>query len=291
MKNFDISIYGNVIVDTVYEVNSFDKNSSNIIEGKYTSLGAAANVIRELGNLNKNLNISVDSAIGNDSDGSFCKSWIRNFNKLHSSNIVSFIETTQEKTSNALIVSSLTDNTRTSAVNWGACQNHSKFTPHNSKWKHFMYVDKMFNLTKNDLKKTSNNSIISIDFCLGNHTKRERDRLLSLIEFVDYVFISEAEARSLTSLEKEYDMSLFLGKKSRGLCVLHTPKASYTSDGDFVSVFETDYIEDKELNVLGAGDVFCASFISKSINEQESELGDRIRFAHENTKRYLLKGK
>ena len=126
---------------------------------------------------------------------------------------------------------------------------------------------------------------------MGKHTKSERDRLLSILENVDYVFISEEEAKSLTGLEEESKMSLFLGSKARGICILHTPKASYTSDGKSTNVFKTDHIKNKKLNVLGAGDVFCASFISKSINEQESKLEDRIRFAHENTKKYLLKGK
>ena len=86
-------------------------------------------------------------------------------------------------------------------------------------------------------------------------------------------------------------MSLEIGKISKGICVLHTPKASYTSDGNSVHIYETNHIGDKKINVLGAGDVFCASFISKSIENEKNTLKDKIKYAHDNTTKYLTKGR
>lgn len=291
MKSFDVSIYGNLIVDNVYEVDSFEESTSNNIKDTYTSLGACANVIRELGSLNSNLSISLNSCIGNDSHGKYCKTWIKNFNKIYLGPLHPFLEISKGHTSNALVVSSLNKSTRTGAVKWGACQNMLNFTNHSSAWKHFMYIDKMYNLTENELKKLSKNAIISVDFCLGKHSDIEIKRIKSLLQHVDYVFISENEAHGLTGIRDEKDMALKLGNISKGICILHTPRASYTSNGSYMKVFETNYIEDQSLNVLGAGDVFCASFISETIKNGAGNIEDKISFAHKNTTKYLTKGK
>ena len=289
MKSFDISIYGNLIVDNVYEVDSFEESSSNNIESNYMSLGASANVIREMVRLNRDISISLNSCVGIDTCGSYCKTWIKNFNKIYLKSLHSFLETKEDHTSSALIISNLNNNTRTSAVKWGACQNISNFVNHSSTWKHFMYIDKMPNLTEKTLKKLSKNAIISVDFCLGNHIDKEINRLKSILKYVDYVFISETEACSLTGEKEEEIMTMRLGKMSRGICILHTPMASYTSDGSNINIYKTNYIEDKNLNVLGAGDVFSASFINEKLKNKS--IKKCIHFAHENTTKYLLKGK
>lgn len=289
MKNFDISIYGNIVVDNVFEVDSFLDNSSNNIKKSYISLGASANIIRELASLNNKLHMSLNSQVGQDSNGNYCKKWINNFNKLYLNRLQSFVETSEQETSSALIVSDLKKNMRTSAVRWGACQDMSDFTNHNSRWKHFMYIDKMHNLTENELKKISKNAIISVDFCLGNHNDKEISRLKSLLRHVDYVFISEHEASSLTKRQEEELMALELGNISKGVCILHTPKASYASNGETLSVFRTNHIEEGHLNVLGAGDVFSASFINEKLKDKN--IDQCIQFAHENTRKYLLKGR
>ena len=289
MRNFDISIYGNLIVDNVYEVDSFSDNSSNNIKNNYISLGASANIIRELCSLNSKLHMSLNSQIGKDPNGNYCKTWIKNFNKLYLNCLHPFIETTKQETSSALIVSKLNKNIRTSAVRWGACQDMSNFTNHNSKWKHFMYIDKMYNLAEEQLKKLSKSARISVDFCLGNHSDKEISRLKSILQHVDYAFISEHEACSLTKEKSERIMALDLGSITKGVCILHTPKASYTSNGETLSVIETDYIKEENLNVLGAGDVFSASFINEKLKDKKTD--QCIQFAHENTRKYLLKGR
>jgi len=270
-------------------VDSFSDNSSNNIKNNYISLGASANIIRELCSLNSKLHMSLNSQIGKDPNGNYCKTWIKNFNKLYLNCLHPFIETTKQETSSALIVSKLNKNIRTSAVRWGACQDMSNFTNHNSKWKHFMYIDKMYNLAEEQLKKLSKSARISVDFCLGNHSDKEISRLKSILQHVDYAFISEHEACSLTKEKSERIMALDLGSITKGVCILHTPKASYTSNGETLSVIETDYIKEENLNVLGAGDVFSASFINEKLKDKKTD--QCIQFAHENTRKYLLKGR
>ena len=152
-----------------------------------------------------------------------------------------------------------------------------------------MYVDKLYNLSKKDLKIMSKNAIISIDFCLNQHSEEEIKRIFSLLDYVDYIFISEAEAKSLTNLTKEKEMSLVLGKLCKGICILHTPRASYTSNGESAYIHKTNFIKDKKLNVLGAGDVFAASFIKKCLENNHDNLEKIIEFSHQNTTKFLLK--
>lgn len=292
MNKFDISFYGNLIVDTVCKVDDYVEGGSNKLISKYTSLGASANLIREMISLNpKGLSISIDSSIGNDENGSYCKKWLINSNKLNSSKITPFLTTSHLPTSNALIIADTNKKTRSSIVQWGACTAHDNFTNHDSKWKHFLYIDAMTKIDEEHLKFLSNCSIVSVDFCLSNHTEEQVNRIYSMLKYVDYIFISDVEAMSITGMKNLNEISANLANKSRGYCILHTPKGSHISDGNTTNEVKTEFLNDTALDVLGAGDVFCASFIDYAMKFEKENVLQSAKFAHENTTKYLLNNK
>ena len=294
MKNFDVSVYGNTIVDTVYKVSSYREGHSNKSLGKYTSLGGTANTIQELSSLNKNLSISLHTQLGrSDNDAMYAKRWLLNFNKLYHQKLTTFLSQAEVQTSNALIISDVANNTRSSIVNWGACEQMKNFDfdGHNAKWSHFMYVDKLPNLTVNDLKRMPGDGIISVDFCLGEHSAEEKGRIFDLLQYVDYALISEAEASSLTGRVWEDDMAMDMGEICKGTAILHTPKGSHISDGNKVSIIESEFIENVPLNVLGAGDIFAASFINHMLESSCDDIEASVEFSHRNTTNKLKRKK
>lgn len=286
MKNFNISLYGNLIVDTVYKVRNFQEGGSTKCTSKYKSLGGLANVARELLNLNDDTNLSVDAAVGNDDEAKFCRQWFSNKEIDYSLQKID-----NHPTSNAVIFVDSKKNIRSSVVEWGACQHYKFEDSRSSYWKHFLYADSLNNITENDLKKASENAIVSVDFCLSSHTPKQRQKVYSFLKYVDYLFISDVESRSITGLKDLKSMSMHLGKEAKGVCILHDPQGSYISDGLFYSEVKTDFLENIELDVLGAGDVFTASFIDHSIKNPNEEYVKVAEFAHTNTTKYLLNNK
>ena len=106
MKNFDISIYGNLIVDTVYETHDFKESFSNKCNRKYTSLGGAANIVDSLHLIDESLKLSLDAQIGHDSDGEYCLKWLE-AEKTSGVDLKYKITKTSHPTSHALIISDL----------------------------------------------------------------------------------------------------------------------------------------------------------------------------------------
>tara|TARA_R100000808_G_C2103741_1_gene120016 strand:- start:350 stop:964 length:615 start_codon:yes stop_codon:yes gene_type:complete len=187
----------------------------------------------------------------------------------------------KKNTSKAVIVSDNKKNIRTSIVNWGACADMSNFLMKKSKWHHFLYIDKLKNLNATHFKEISEESSISVDFCLNQHSEKNKKRIFEILKYVDYVFISDAEAESLmNSKDKDYN-SLELAKKTKGIVVLHTPRGSIVSDGEKITRIKTNYISDMPLDVLGAGDIFAAFFINKMIENSSTNVLQSIKMSHD----------
>jgi len=137
----------------------------------------------------------------------------------------------------------------------------------NSKWHHILYLNQLENpkfISK--LKGT-----ISVDVCRGKMAN------LEYLKYVDYLFISDEDLfMDITELST----------KVRGWVILHTPSGSHCYDGKKSFRTSTEII--KKLNVLGAGDIFAASFISNMLSE--TSIKNAISNAHKQTS-LLLKNK
>ena len=284
MKNFDVSIYGNLILDTVHCVSFFNDGHSNESLKQYKSIGAIGNVVRELKNIDKNLKIFVYSSVGNDDEGSKI---IFNLNKLGAEHKINIDH--NNLTSNAVIISDMSLNKRTSIVKWGACTNTLFSDVQPSRWHHIMYLDTLTNLTEDVLISMANDGIVSADLCLNYYTPERKNWIISMLQYINYLIISDEEAKSLTNVfssgqSKNYcneEAAFFLGKKVKNYCIIHTPHGSTVSNGKLTKNFKTKFYRNKNINVLGAGDIFAASFINSILKNYK--LDDSIEFAHTNT--------
>jgi hypothetical protein len=142
----------------------------------------------------------------------------------------------------------------------------------NSRWNHIMYLNQLEDTSF--MKLLPKDSIISADITSGGMKK------LELLKFIDYLFISDEDL--FIDIEE-------LTKMVKGSVIYHYPAGSifYTKDGNFET--KTNLIPN--LNVLGAGDFFAASFITKKLLDDKIDDKQCIKFAHENTTKILLRKK
>jgi sugar/nucleoside kinase (ribokinase family) len=112
-----------------------------------------------------------------------------------------------------------------------------------SKISHIMYINELPNV--DFLPKLD--GIISADTCKGAEIENP-----NVLEFIDYLFVSDEDGQDID----------FLRKNTKGFVILHSSKGSKilrkTDVFDFV--VPNEWILD-DVNVLGAGDFFAASFL------------------------------
>ena len=75
---YDVSLYGNLILDTTYCVKNYSHGESNVCYEKNISPGAIANVAFALSRIAPDLSVNVESKIGSDSSGIYAKKWFAN---------------------------------------------------------------------------------------------------------------------------------------------------------------------------------------------------------------------
>jgi len=292
MRSSDICLHGNLILDKVYGINNFRSNDSNECISSYESPGAIANMVRALSNLNPSLRLTVDSALGNDSNGKYIKRWFRNFKELRVAIVDLLLSESDSNTSEALILSDVENGTRTSVVNWGACAEITKLKNVDARWHHVLYLDKLPNLDIESLKELSKTSIISADLCAAKHSRERREKILAMLEHIDYIFASSEEARGLTQMLNDHSSARELGKLVKKYAIVHTPNGSTFSDGqtnDTGRIYCDEKL-DGQLNVLGAGDNFASAFIASSFfdnNVLEQTVRKNLEFAHKHATNFV----
>ena len=82
-------------------------------------------------------------------------------------------------------------------------------------------------------------------------------------------------------------MAVELGDICKGSVILHTPKGSYISDGSSVENIESEFIGKANFDVLGAGDIFPASFINHMLESSCEDINASVIFSHQNTTNQL----
>ena len=252
-NKYDLVLIGNLIVDQIYCVNNWHKQgTSNNLYCQYRAVGGLGNIINIITN---KLNIFVEGVIGNDDNGEFIKEYLKPTKH--------FLHTLNGQTSTALIVSNLEKGERTSFVNWGVGENKFAPTPYTSSWTHISYLDIIPNLDIKKIRKTSN--IVSADLCLHNPTNLIKNKVLSQLQYLDYLIISKTELFSYLNIE----ISNISKYKLKHLVVHCKEWTHILENNTYDKIINKNKILEN-INVLGAGDTYCANFILYQLTKEKN---------------------
>ncbi len=268
-----IQVYGNLILDII------DDGSH------YTRSGGAANVCRSLIQIaGQDVDVSINGTVGADSAGlqiarELCDFGVDVGGVLFNRNI---------DTSSAFISLDYARGTKVSHPEWGACTSHWFEDAKKASWYHFSYIDKLPNLDTHFLSRCRQRGIVSADLCLSEYDAFNTERVLSLLHEIDYLIISDHEANSIfmdESLSLVHVAARLLNYVKCGV-VIHANNGSTFAYGMVSgSIGEPAILEN--VNVLGAGDHFAASFIFNKLSG--STFLEAIDCAHKDARKFVLR--
>ena len=148
---------------------------------------------------------------------------------------------------------------RYSKVNLSLVQHQAKI--YSSKISHLIYLNEM---TRHDFIPALD-GIITADICPGKPVNKD------LLQNVDYLFISDEDIDGSLS---EYT------EATKGWVILHSSSGSIVSNGDTEFFYKLpEEMMLKNVNVLGAGDIFASCFLHKLL-QNEGDIHNWIEFAH-----------
>ena len=148
---------------------------------------------------------------------------------------------------------------RYSKVNLSLVQHQAKI--YSSKINHLIYLNEM---TRHDFIPALD-GIITADICPGKPVNKD------LLQNVDYLFISDEDIDGSLS---EYT------EATKGWVILHSSSGSIVSNGDTEFFYKLpEEMMLKNVNVLGAGDIFASCFLHKLL-QNERDIHNWIEFAH-----------
>jgi len=150
-----------------------------------------------------------------------------------------------------------------------ASLNLRKFSPKvfESKIHHLTYLNEMSERSF----IASLDGIITADICPGRPVMKE------VLSQIDYLFISDEDCDDFTGLVEA----------TKGWVILHSATGSICSNGEdefFWKLHEDDIL--KNVNVLGAGDIFASCCLYKLL-EKDNDIHQWIEFAHRKTTEIL----
>jgi sugar/nucleoside kinase (ribokinase family) len=262
---YDLRLIGNIIIDDVYKIDSWPKeNTSNKFTTQKLSIGGIGNIIRALHE--KDMDIIAEGNIGKDKPGHL----IENFCLDH--NIARELYWCDKPTSKALILSG---KDRTSFVNWGCGTDILNPSPTNAKWTHICYLDIIPTIDVSYIKKYSD--IVSADLCLSNPSKENIELVLNQLQHLDYLIVSETEFEPLSY--GLLDISNFIEKYNLKNLILHTKYKTIIANNNSLDQVMNNHAIVENIDVLGAGDVYCANFIYSQLFNGLN-LSDTVKSAH-----------
>lgn len=170
----------------------------------------------------------------------------------------------------AIIVVNRENSQRVGRANLNIRQKTPKIV--NSRWHHIMYLNHLKDL---DFISSIETGIVSADITSGGNF----ERIIPFLDKIDFLFISDEDL-----FMDVYELS----KKVSGNVILHYPSGSLTVGKNIESIeIKTEIIND--LDVLGAGDIFAASFISSYM--KTNDLKKSIEYSHKKTTDILMEKK
>jgi sugar/nucleoside kinase (ribokinase family) len=274
-----ISLYGNLIYDTVYEVKGA-KTVSREFTKRITRAGAIGNVARALHYIDPNNRLYVNSHIGWDEAGRNLAQELDGYN-VDSSNLLAVND---KPTSEALVVCEGSD--KTGYVKWGACKELNNFNPNPTEWSHFCYIDNLAYLTARDLKNLEG-QFVSADLCNNTFSNAERSRIYGLLHNIDFLILSDSEAMSLANSIIAEEVVDFLTHLVKRAVIMHHHQGSIVGVKGKKQMEFSHKTTYNNTNVLGAGDYFAASFINEYMHVRDID-EQAMKFVHAHTG-YLLR--
>tara|TARA_B110000483_G_C18145193_1_gene523123 strand:- start:2 stop:727 length:726 start_codon:yes stop_codon:yes gene_type:complete len=155
-----------------------------------------------------------------------------------------------------------------------------------TKWYHLMYINQLTEYNEQFLKNI-NSKILSCDICGGV------DNLffdIALLKFFDFVFLSEDDIYGEITLDD-------IKEKVKGYLIIHSSKNCKILNNKMENPIELKVNINKilsNINVLGAGDYFAASFIYYMMNNcvtDISNIQDAIKFSQNSLYEKFIKYK
>tara|TARA_R100000278_G_scaffold122046_1_gene107304 strand:- start:1206 stop:1886 length:681 start_codon:yes stop_codon:yes gene_type:complete len=157
---------------------------------------------------------------------------------------------------------------RYSKVNLSLVQHQVKMM--SSKISHLIYLNE---LTRHDFIPTLD-GIITADICPGKSVN------MKMLQYVDYLFISDEDIKG--SLSEYTDAT-------KGWVILHSASGSVVSNGEEEFFYKLPKeLMLKDVNVLGAGDIFASCFLYKLLGN-EGDIHEWIEFSHLTTTEIIKK--
>ena len=148
---------------------------------------------------------------------------------------------------------------RYSKVNLSLVEHQVKMM--SSKISHLIYLNE---LTRHDFIPALD-GIITADICPGKAVNKE------MLQYVDYLFISDEDIKGSLS---EYTNA------TKGWVILHSASGSVVSNGEEEFFYKLPKeLMLKDVNVLGAGDIFASCFLYKLLGN-EGDIHEWIEFSH-----------
>ncbi len=148
---------------------------------------------------------------------------------------------------------------RYSKVNLSLVQHQVKMM--SSKISHLIYLNE---LTRHDFIPALD-GIITADICPGKPVNKE------MLQYVDYLFISDEDIKGSLS---EYTNA------TKGWVILHSASGSVVSNGEEEFFYKLpEELILKDVNVLGAGDIFASCFLYKLLGNG-GDIHEWIEFSH-----------
>ena len=159
---------------------------------------------------------------------------------------------------------------RYSKVNLSLVEHQVKMI--SSKISHLIYLNE---LTRHDFIPALD-GIITADICPGKPVNKE------MLQYVDYLFISDEDIKGSLS---EYTNA------TKGWVILHSASGSVVSNGEEEFFYKLpEELMLKDVNVLGAGDIFASCFLYKLL-EGYGDIRDWIEYSHLTTTEILKSSK
>ena len=264
---FDICICGYSFKDTIYELNSFPEENSNkaynaVVSNKF---GGVFNTLRALRFLNKKIKIKVLTILGRDEDGKQGLKEIKKLNINHHSIVFN------NSTSTSLNIINKKKNTKTFIVKFNSKKIHNISKIEDSRWVHFMYLDNVefINQFKKIVLNKKKDQFFSADLSRRTISKLDLTKYLNKL---DFLICSTKELSSLFKSNKcnEFNQHSIqkikkLSKKIKYIVVHNKFKSLGFIDGALTEVKNNNLVNNKNINITGAGDTFTASLINDFI--------------------------
>jgi sugar/nucleoside kinase (ribokinase family) len=287
MKKNGIAVAGNMVVDILYRVHGLPKPGelTTIQEGfSRSSGGALCNVITGLAKLDALLPLTALGRLGNDADGDFVLSLLKQYNNIDSSNI-----RREGITSFTAVMADELSNERTFFHYRGAnacfCEEDINWNNVNADFLHIGYILLLDALDEEDdvfgtrmarlLFHARERRIKTSLDVVSENSNRFKHIVPPALKYADYCIINEFEAARITGVDlRDCNEKIIIPNMRNALeilkafgvsswAVIHSPEGGFGLDasGNYEEIESFKLPPGYIKGTVGAGDAFCSGVV------------------------------